>query len=396
MKSYETKKKQELMGFFADGISNAFTIKIFARYKAEKEKMFTQTQKEYVARRVTWVYHVKQDFLQSFLMASLQAIVFLFLIQGWANETISVGTMVMTQSLLIGIYINFWNFGQVIKDLYTVFSDAEEMTDIIAKSPQIQDVKNPEKSNIHRGEIEFKNVKFEYIKNTPVFKDFNFRVKQGEHVGLVGHSGAGKSTLTKLLLRFNDIQKGEILIDGQNIAKITQEDLRSEISYVPQEPLLFHRSLFENIRYGDLDATKEDVIAVSKMAHAHEFIQNTEKGYDTLVGERGIKLSGGERQRVAIARAMLKNAPILILDEATSSLDSISEGLIQEALEKLMKNKTTLVVAHRLSTLKKMDRIVLIGDGKILEEGSHNELIKRKNGEYKKLWENQVGGFLME
>ncbi len=390
------KEETKSQGLFADGISNAFTIKMFARSLFERKKMFTQTQKENDARMKTWIFGIKQDLLQASLMTLLEAATFWILIQGWINGTVTIGTMVLTQAYLVGIYMNFWNFGQVIKDLYTVFSDAEEMTEIIQKTPTILDPDKPEVCRIHRGMIEFKDVKFEYTKGRPLFENFNFKVKPGEHVGLVGRSGAGKSTITKLLLRFNEIKKGGIFIDGQDITQIRQEDLRSAISYVPQEPLLFHRSLFENIQYGNLKAKKESVVVVSKMAHADEFIRNTTDGYKTLVGERGIKLSGGERQRVAIARAMLKNAPILVLDEATSSLDSVAESLIQQALETLMKNKTTLVVAHRLSTLKKMDRIVLISDGKVLEEGSHKELIQKEGGEYKNLWENQVGGFLEE
>jgi ATP-binding cassette subfamily B protein len=210
---------------------------------------------------------------------------------------------------------------------------------------------------------------------------------------LVGHSGGGKTTLIRLILRFMDIDGGEILIDGQNIANITQDDLRRSITYVPQEPLLFHRTLAENIGYGKLDATAEETVKAAKLAHADEFIKVLPKGYDTLVGERGIKLSGGQRQRVAIARAMLKDAPIILLDEATSALDSESEVLIQDALWKLMEGKTTVVIAHRLSTIQKMDRIVVLDNGEIAEEGSHKELLE-KDGTYATLRAHQSGGFL--
>jgi ABC-type multidrug transport system fused ATPase/permease subunit len=219
-------------------------------------------------------------------------------------------------------------------------------------------------------------------------------VKAKETLALVGSSGAGKTTLVKLLLRIYDIQKGHILIDGQDISKVTQESLRQNVSLVPQDPILFHRSLMENIRYGKMDATDDEVKEAAKLAHCDEFIGRLKLGYDTFVGERGIKLSGGERQRVAIARAILRNAPILILDEATSSLDSESEMFIQDSLDKLMKDKTVIVIAHRLSTIKKVDRIVVIDNKKIVEDGTHAKLAKIRNGLYRKLWDIQVGGFI--
>ena len=228
-----------------------------------------------------------------------------------------------------------------------------------------------------------------------MFTNLNLRIKPGEKVGLVGPSGGGKTTITKLLLRFMDIQAGSISIDNHNISQINQQVLRQHIAYVPQEPMLFHRSLKENISYGNLAASEREIIAVAKMAHAHDFIEKLEDKYDTLVGERGIKLSGGQRQRVAIARAMLKNAPILILDEATSALDSVSEILIQDALWKLMDNRTAIIIAHRLSTIQEMDRIVVLSDGAIQEQGTHKELL-RMNGIYKDLWSHQSGGFMKD
>jgi ATP-binding cassette, subfamily B, bacterial len=219
------------------------------------------------------------------------------------------------------------------------------------------------------------------------------KINPGERVALIGPSGGGKSTIVKLLFRFWDIQNGEIRIDDQDIAKVTQESLRESMALVPQESILFHRSLHENISYSRPDATKDEVTQAAKMAHCHEFISKFPKGYDTFVGERGVKLSGGERQRVAIARAILKNAPILVLDEATSSLDSESEMFIQDALKNLMAGRTTIVIAHRLSTIMQMDRIVVIENGEVIEEGKHEELLKVKQGIYQKLWEIQAGGF---
>ena len=249
---------------------------------------------------------------------------------------------------------------------------------------------------MHHGAVEFRDVTFTHNgADDALFNSFNLSIKPGEKVGLVGHSGSGKTTFTRLLLRFSDIRRGEICIDGQNIATVTQDDLHESIAYVPQEPLLFHRSIAENIRYGRLNASANDIAKAAKDAHATEFIDKLPSGYDTLVGERGVKLSGGQRQRIAIARAMIKNAPILVLDEATSALDSESEVLIQAALWKLMEGRTAIVIAHRLSTIQKMDRIIVLDDGKIVEQGSHKELIT-ENGVYAKLWAHQSGGFIEE
>lgn len=270
------------------------------------------------------------------------------------------------------------------------------MIDIFETKSDIKDTTNPEKCKINKGGIKFENVTFGYKKNKYIFKDFNFEIKSNQKIGLVGHSGAGKSTIVNLLLRFVDVNSGCIKIDNQDIRKISQYDLRKHISYVPQESILFHRSIYENIAYGKPDASKKEIIQAAKNAHAHEFITKLPNGYDTLVGERGTKLSGGERQRIAIARAMLKNAPILILDEATSALDSLSEKHIQKAFETLMKNRTTVVIAHRLSTIQKMDKIIVLDNGKIIEEGTHESLANKKNGIYSSFWKSQADGFLSE
>jgi ATP-binding cassette subfamily B protein len=272
-------------------------------------------------------------------------------------------------------------------------TDMQEVIDIFDAPVDIRDRESPESLKMHDGHIVFNHVSFFYKDGNPVLKDFNLDIAPGERVGFVGHSGAGKTTITKLLLRFADTIEGSITIDGQDIKNITQNDLRSVISYVPQEPILFHRTIGENIAYSNPDATKEEIIDVAKKAFAHDFIIKLPKGYDTLVGERGIKLSGGERQRIAIARAMLKNSPILVLDEATSSLDSVSEAFIQNAFDLLMKGKTTIVIAHRLSTISKMDRIIVLDKGKVIEMGTHKELIE-KSGVYADLWNHQSGGFL--
>ena len=248
---------------------------------------------------------------------------------------------------------------------------------------------------VNRGEIEFNDVCFTYHEGLQVFEHLNVTIEPKQQVGLVGFSGSGKSTFVNIMLRLFEPQSGEINIDGQNILNVTQDSLRENVSIIPQDPQLFHRSLMENIRYGRLDATDDEVIEAAKKAHAHEFILQAEKQYDSLVGERGVKLSGGQRQRIAIARAILKDSPILILDEATSSLDSVTEKKIQLALENLMKDRTVVVVAHRLSTISHMDRILVFDQGKIIEDGSHQQLLQR-DGHYAHLWNMQAGGFLPE
>jgi ATP-binding cassette subfamily B protein len=326
-------------------------------------------------------------------MSVLQIFVLYLMVNMWLNGKISAGMVVLIQIYMFAAFDHLWDLGKSMVRLFKALADAKEMVDIFDEKPDIEDIKNPEKCLISRGEINFQNVNFEYVKGFPVFSEFNFKIKPGEKVGLVGHSGSGKSTIVKMLLRFADVKSGGILIDGQNIAKLRQDDLRQKVSYVPQEPILFHRSIKENIGYAKHGASDEEIIDAAKKAHAHEFISQLPKGYDTMVGERGVKLSGGERQRIAIARAMLKDSPILMLDEATSSLDSISESYIQDAFDELMKGKTTVVIAHRLSTVQKMDRIIVLDKGHIVEEGTHKELLEKK-GFYAALWERQTGGFL--
>jgi ATP-binding cassette subfamily B protein len=246
---------------------------------------------------------------------------------------------------------------------------------------------------VSQGEIRFENVHFQYHAGQNLFAGKNITIRAGEKVGLVGFSGSGKSTFVNLILRLYDIEQGHILIDGQDVARVTQDSLRAQISLIPQEPLLFHRTLRENLAYGMDNASEADIFAASQQAHSHDFIMASEHGYDSIVGERGVKLSGGQRQRIAIGRAILKNAPILIFDEATSSLDSVTEAAIQDSLEQMMQGRTTIVIAHRLSTLTRMDRVLVFKDGAIVEDGTHAHLLAR-NGHYATLWKMQVGGFI--
>lgn len=314
---------------------------------------------------------------------------------------VNIATVFLIFSYTSGIVDQLFTFGNTgLRNYNRSVGDASDMVEILYKTPTVLDPAEPEPARIKEGKIEFRAIEFDHESGTktqtkPLFKNFSLQIEPGEKVGLVGHSGGGKTTLTKLILRFMDIQSGEILIDEQNIANITQDDLRRSIAYVPQEPLLFHRSLAENISYGKLNAKDKDIVKAAKMAHADDFINELPAGYDTLVGERGVKLSGGQRQRIAIARAMLKDAPILVLDEATSALDSESEKLIQAALWKLMEGRTAVVIAHRLSTIQKMDRIIVLQHGEIVEQGSHKELLE-KNGVYANLWAHQSGGFLKD
>lgn len=389
----ESEADSRVTGRFADTITNILNIKTFASKKDESEGFMKVTEEEKKARNKAWRFNNITFTAQGFLLVSLELIGMYFTIKLWVNGSISSGSVVLVQMYIGGIFGSVWDLGRSITQFYKSVASASEMVEIFETVPDILDPINPEKCVIDKGDISFDKISFSYGEKIPVFDDFSLEIKAGQKVGLVGHSGSGKTTITKLLLRFVDTQKGVIAIDGQNIAGIKQDDLRKNISYVPQDPILFHRTLKENIAYGNPEATEEEIIVAAQKAHAHEFISSFPSGYETLVGERGVKLSGGERQRVAIARAMLKNAPILILDEATSSLDSVSEKYIREAFDELMKDKTAIIIAHRLSTIQKMDRIIVLDKGKIIEDGTHKELLAKK-GAYHNLWEHQTNGFL--
>lgn len=380
-------------GRFSDAIVNILNIKIFSTDKKEQDNFKLITQDEENKRRSAWQFANFQNLAQSVMMATLQISVLFINIKFWYAGKISLGMFILIQTYMFSLFDILWNLGRSLTKAMKAMTDMQEIVDIFDTPIDIMDPQKAENLKIHEGHISFKDVSFSYKDGIDVLDNFNLDISSGERIGLVGHSGAGKSTISKLLIRFADVSKGSIIIDGQDIKNITQNDLRSIISYIPQEPILFHRSIKENISYSKQDASEEEIIDVAKKAHADEFISRLPYGYDTLVGERGVKLSGGERQRVAIARAMLKNAPILVLDEATSSLDSVSEHYIQDAFNELMKSKTTIVIAHRLSTIQKMDRIIVLDEGKIVEEGTHKELLE-KNGSYAELWNHQTGGFL--
>ncbi|MFH1780450.1 MAG: ABC transporter ATP-binding protein [Candidatus Nealsonbacteria bacterium] len=384
-------------GVLSDAITNMLNVKIFASHIRELSYFTEATDLEEKRRRDAWYFQNMQFIFQGYFIALFEFVGMFTAIHLWLQGLISPGTIILMQIYIFTSFEVVWNIGRNSARIMQAFAEAKEMVDIFEKPIAVKDPQNPEKCKINKGKIDIKNISFTYgegeEKGTAVFKGFSFHIKPGEKVGLVGPSGAGKTTITKLLLRFADVQEGKILIDGQDISRITQSDLRSKIAYVPQDPILFHRTLRENISYSNPNATEEEIVDVAKRSRAHEFIQGFSNGYDTYVGERGIKLSGGERQRVAIARAMLKEAPVLILDEATSSLDSISEQHIQEAFGELMKGRTTLVIAHRLSTIQKMDRVIVFDKGEVVEDGTHKKLIAKK-GLYYRLWKQQSHGFM--
>jgi len=373
----------------ADAISNILTIKVFSGRREEMKNFEAVTTDELFHRLRSEKIFIIQIGVQSFIFSVLEIVGMYVAVLLWSKGEISIGAIVLIQLFFANIFSHLWKLGRSISKFTEALADASEMIEILDKPIEVVDPSSKSEFNIKLGEIHFQQVLFAYKENNPVFKDFSLIIKPGQKVGLVGPSGCGKSTLVKLLLRFVDVDAGDILIDGQNIKAVTQDDLRRAIAYVPQDPSLFHRTLLENIKYGKPEATMEEVIEAAKKAHAHEFISELPKGYDTLVGERGVKLSGGERQRVAIARAILKRAPIIILDEATSSLDTESERFIKEAFDELIKGRTTIVIAHRLSTIQKMDRIIVMDKGKIVEDGNHQELIKNEEI-YHRFWQYQI------
>jgi ATP-binding cassette subfamily B protein len=384
-----------LNGKIVDVLTNMPNVRLFSHSHHETEYLNIFQQEEIKkAQKAQWLMEWSRVALGFSGLCMIFGMIFT-LIQGWIAGWVSIGdiTQVTMQMLwLLGV-VWFASFQMMMFVRETgIVGNA---LSLIQRAHDVVDQKDAKPIVIKQGYIDIQDVHFAYQKNHGIFKGLNLHIPAGQKIGLVGFSGSGKSTFVNLILRFYDLQSGSILIDGQNVAMHTQDSLRAHIAMIPQDPMLFHRTLMENIRYGRLDATDEEVINASKWANCHEFIQTLPEGYQALVGERGIKLSGGQRQRIAIARAMLKNAPILILDEATSSLDSSTERLIQESLERLMKNKTTIVIAHRLSTLSNMDRILVFNQGQIVEDGSQADLLKHQ-GIFTTLWNMQIDGFLPE
>jgi ATP-binding cassette, subfamily B, bacterial len=386
-----------LTGHLADTIGNVSAVKSFAGEPGEQAEHSRLAYDHATKKYRSWMAALRNDVVIGGLMLTLYIGVLALSITGVMEQAISIGTLLLIQVYVTQLIGELWNLSNFMRGIEQSLTDAEEMIEVLDEPVHIVDPAKPETLRITNGDIAFTNMSFTHSdnKDDTLFENFNLHIKAGEKIGIVGHSGSGKTTLTRLLLRFSDIDSGEIAIDGQNIAAIRQNDVRTKISYVPQEPVLFHRTLRENIAYGKPDATLAEIKEAAAKAHAAEFIEKLPDAYDTLVGERGIKLSGGQRQRIAIARAILKDAPILVLDEATSALDSESEKLIQSSLKELMKKRTSIVIAHRLSTIQQMDRIIVLEDGAIAEQGSHTDLLK-KHGVYAELWKHQSGGFITE
>ncbi len=392
----EAEAQSKLTGYLADSISNVMAVKSFAARQYESNRYWQAASYVRDMGSRSLKATTQRETYASLVASCITISAVLIAIIGVGFFALDIATIFLMVIYTSTIATRLWSFQNVMRQYNRAFGDASDMVQILRIEPGVQDLQNPEPVRISQGALNIKDMSFTHADTTDaLFSHLNLQINSGEKIGLVGHSGSGKTTLTKLLLRFADINGGEILIDGQNIATITQDDLRRYIAYVPQEPLLFHRTIRENIAYGRPDASEEAVKEAAQKAHVAEFVEKLPHGYDTLVGERGVKLSGGQRQRIAIARAILKDAPILVLDEATSALDSESERLIQDALWELMKGRTAIVIAHRLSTVQKMDRILVMKHGAIIEQGSHKTLLAQK-GEYAKLWAHQSGGFIEE
>lgn len=389
---------KKLTAHTSDTIVNAQTIKAFATEKYEQEQNNILNDKLAAIRKHDWVRTVTNESFRISIVSAIQIIVILTIILISRNNPNAIASGIFAFTYSITVTNRFLELNTIIRMVEESLIKSLPMIEIMLEENTINDIPNAPKLKITDAEVNIKNVSFYYPDSSAdqkVISGLSLKIKPGEKIGLVGKSGGGKSTIVKLLLRFEDVNSGEIEIDGQNISKVSQESLRQSIAYVPQEPILFHRSIKDNINYGSDSKSDLEMKRATDLANATEFIEQLPNGYDTIVGERGVKLSGGQRQRIAIARAMLKNAPILLLDEATSALDSESEAYVQKALNELMKNKTVIVIAHRLSTIRKMDRIIVIDNGSIIEEGSHNHLIE-KNGKYARLWAHQSGDFIEE
>ncbi len=388
------KASSEVSGQFSDVITNIMNVKLFTGFHLEKELFHAITEKYADIEKKSWHVWILTIALQNGLMLLSRYGIFGVALYLWSQGEVTTGTVVLVVGFTQSLFSILWQVTRSTSGMLKDIASAKEMIDQLNEPVTLFDMPGAKKLEMKSGAILFEDIAFSYKDGGVVFENFSVDIKPGEKIGIVGPSGGGKSTFTKLLLRFMDPTLGKVCIDGQNIKEVTQGSLHQAIGYVPQDPILFHRTLKENIAYGKEGASQDEILEAAKKAHAHEFIETLENGYDTMVGERGVKLSGGQRQRIAIARAILKNAPILVLDEATSALDSISELAIREAVDELIQNKTAIIIAHRLSTVEKMDRIIVLGkDGKISEQGTHQELVS-KGGLYSELWSHQTGGFL--
>ncbi len=378
-------------GALADAVGSNAVVKGFGAEEREEARLARVVDKWRGRTARTWRRGTLNGTIQLFMLLAMRAGIIGAGIYAWSVGAASAGDIALALTTFFVLQGYLREVGMHVRNLQRSVNDMEELVAIERETPGIEDRPGAQPIRISEGRIAFDDVTFQYgSHDTPLYENFSVVIPAGQRVGLVGHSGSGKTTFVKLIQRLYDVTGGTITIDGQDIAQATQASLRQQIAIVQQEPILFHRSLAENIAYARPDASRAEIEQAARLASAHDFISALPKGYETLVGERGVKLSGGERQRVAIARAFLADTPILILDEATSSLDSESEVLIQQAMERLMQGRTTLVIAHRLSTVRKLDRLLVFDAGQIIEEGTHEALIRREGGIYRRLFERQA------
>jgi ATP-binding cassette subfamily B protein len=382
-------------GKVVDSVTNVMNAKMFARRQYEEDYLTDYLNHEVNHALRTYWYMEKLRWFQFTAAMVLMIGMVGYALKIWSEGNMTVGEFSMVAGLAIMLIEAARGLSRSFLEFFEYLGNISDGVSVFVQPHEIVDKPDALVLKVEQGEIAFRDVCFTYHEGLQVFEHLDVTIKPRQQVGLVGFSGSGKSTFVNLILRLFEPSSGAIKIDGQNILDVTQDSLRESVSMIPQDPQLFHRSLMENIRYGRLDATDDEVIEAARKAHAHEFILQSEKQYESLVGERGVKLSGGQRQRIAIARAILKDSPILILDEATSSLDSVTEKKIQLGLENLMKDRTVVVVAHRLSTISHMDRILVFDQGKIIEDGTHQQLLLR-DSHYAHLWNMQAGGFLPE
>jgi len=395
----EAESDSRLGAQFADSLGNYAAVKSFAKEASEIQRFSEIADDNYKKRKRAWGANNWINLAQGSIMTIFELTLVYVMISGWEKGVVTIGDFVFFQSYVLWMFSNLWGISNSIRRVYQSLANAEEMVEIFEMTPEVQDAPGAQLLRVKGGEICLHNVCFSYQSSGSAkrqeISDVNLTIKKGESIAIVGPSGAGKTTIVKLLMRYFDLDSGYITIDDQDITTVTQASLRHQIALVPQEPALFHRTLEQNIAFANPNASKEDVIRAASQAHAWGFIQELPDGLNTLVGERGVKLSGGERQRIALARAFLADNPILILDEATSSLDSKTEKEIQAAIVDLLEGRTSIVIAHRLSTIMQMDRIIVMEGGKIVEQGTHDALLAQ-GGMYSTLWSHQSGGYIGE